>query len=69
MAHQMAVESAQVTGDVIEAMEFPDLARRYGVRGVPKIIINDRVEFVGAQPESEFLKYLKESVAPNGDAS
>jgi len=50
-------------------MEFPDLARRYQVRGVPKIVINDTVEFVGAQPESEFVKYIKESVEQNGDAS
>ena len=64
----MAVESEYVSADVIEAMEFPDLARRYQVRGVPKIVINDRVEFVGAQPESEFLKYLKEAVTANGDA-
>jgi predicted DsbA family dithiol-disulfide isomerase len=62
----MAVESARVTADVIEAMEFPDLARRYAVRGVPKIVINDRVEFVGAQPETEFVKYIKEAIAPEG---
>jgi predicted DsbA family dithiol-disulfide isomerase len=62
----MAVESARVTADVIEAMEFPDLARRYSVRGVPKIVINDRVEFVGAQPETEFVKYIKEAIAPDG---
>ena len=65
----MAVESAHVTADVIEAMEFPDLARRYSVRGVPKIVINDRVEFVGAQPETEFVRYIKEAIAANGDAS
>jgi predicted DsbA family dithiol-disulfide isomerase len=65
----MAVESQYVSADVIEAMEFPDLARRYQVRGVPKIVINDRIEFVGAQPESEFLRYLKAAVAPNGDAA
>ena len=62
MAHQLAVESSHVTGDVIEAQEFPDLARRYAVRGVPKIVINDRVEFVGAQPESQFLDYLRSAV-------
>ena len=61
----MAVESARVTADVIEAMEFQDLARRYSVRGVPKIVINDRVEFVGAQPETEFVKYIKEAIAPD----
>ena len=62
MAHKMAVESEHVTADVIEAMEFPDLAQRYGVRGVPKIIINDSVEFVGALPESHFLEYIKSAV-------
>ena len=65
----MAVESAHVTADVFEAMEFPDLARRYSVRGVPKIVINDRVEFVGAQPETECVRYIKESIAEDGDAA
>lgn len=65
----MAVESPRVTADVIEAMEFPDMARRYSVRGVPKIVINDRVEFVGAQPEGEFVKYIKEAIEQNGDVA
>jgi len=67
MAHQMAVESDHVTGDVIEATEFPDLARRYAVRGVPKTVVNDSVEFVGALPEADYLKYVKVAVNPNGD--
>ena len=50
-------------------MEFPDLARRFQVRGVPKIVINDTVEFVGAQPESEFVKYMKEAIGQNGKTS
>jgi hypothetical protein len=36
----MAIESANVTADVIEASEFPELIQRYGVRGVPKTMIN-----------------------------
>jgi predicted DsbA family dithiol-disulfide isomerase len=64
----MAVESEQVTGDVIEATEFPDLARRYAVRGVPKIVINDSVEFVGALPEPQYLSYVRQAVGGNGDA-
>jgi predicted DsbA family dithiol-disulfide isomerase len=64
MAHKMAVESDRVTGDVIEAMEFPDLARRYSVRGVPKIIVNDAVEFVGALPESQFVEQVRRAVNP-----
>ena len=62
----MAVESDRVTADVIEAMEFPDLARRYGVRGVPKIVINDRAEFIGALPEAEYLAQIRAAVEANG---
>lgn len=58
----MAVESSHVTGDVIEAMEFPDLARRYGVRGVPKIVINETTEFVGALPEDQYLAHVRAAV-------
>jgi predicted DsbA family dithiol-disulfide isomerase len=65
----MAVESEHVTGDVIEATEFPDLARRYAVRGVPKIVINDSVEFVGALPEAQYLAYVKTATGANGEAS
>lgn len=39
----------------IEAGEFPDLAGRYNVRAVPKIVVNDRYEFTGALPESQFV--------------
>jgi predicted DsbA family dithiol-disulfide isomerase len=61
----MAVESEYVTADVIEATEFPDLARRYRVSGVPKIVINDSVEFVGALPEGQFLTYVQAAVGSN----
>ena len=56
MAHQMAVESDQVVADVVEVSEFPEMAQRYGVTGVPKIVINDEVELLGAQPESAFVE-------------
>jgi alkyl hydroperoxide reductase subunit AhpF len=58
IAHQMAVESPDVTADVVEAEEFPELAERYRVRGVPKVVVNDAVEFVGAQPEALFLEHV-----------
>ena len=63
MAHQMAVESERVTADVIEAQEFPDLARRYAVRGVLKIVINDRAEFVGALPEQQYVAQIRAAAA------
>lgn len=51
----MAVESPNVTADVIEASEFPELIQRYGVRGVPKTMINATVGVEGAVPEAAFL--------------
>ena len=56
----MAVESEKVTADVIEISEFPDMARRYGVSGVPKTVVNDRVELLGAQPEGAFVQAVRE---------
>ena len=55
LAQHMAVTSDRVTATVIEATEFPDMSRAYRVSAVPKIVINDRVEFEGALPEAEFL--------------
>ena len=65
----MAVESEHVTAEVIEAMEFPDLSRRYAVRGVPKIVINETTEFVGALPEDQYLEYVRAAVESNGKES
>ncbi len=58
MAHQAAMVNDKITADMVEAMEFPDLARKYNVYGVPKTVINDKVEFEGAVPEQYFLQML-----------
>ena len=55
LAHAMAVESAHVTADVIEAEEFPDLARRYGVRQVPLTVVNEFATLNGMVGEGELL--------------
>ncbi len=55
LAQHMAVASERVTATAIEATEFPELSRAYRVSAVPKIVINDRVEFEGALPEPDFL--------------
>jgi len=61
MAHEMAIESDLITSDMIDASIFPHLANRYKVFAVPKVIINEKIEFEGALPESEFLKYVMQS--------
>ena len=56
LAQHMAVAAKDVRADCTEAGEFPELAQRYRVMAVPKVVINDRVEFEGALPEREFLE-------------
>jgi len=55
LANQAAIESPFVTAVAIDATEFPDLVRQYGVNGVPKTVINDAVELMGAAPEEDFI--------------
>jgi predicted DsbA family dithiol-disulfide isomerase len=51
----MAFASPHVTAVAVEATEFPDLARRYRVTGVPKTVVNDQVEIMGAVPQDTFV--------------
>ncbi len=63
MAHKLAVESPRITADVIEVSEFPELIQRYQITGVPKIVVNETIEFVGAQPAEAFLDAIRRAVS------
>jgi len=58
----MAIASPRVTAECIEATEFPELSQRYRVMAVPKIVINDKLEFEGAIPENDFLGAVLKAV-------
>ena len=64
----MAVESDRIVADVVEISEFPDMAERYRVTGVPKIVINDEIELIGAQPESAFVDAVCRSASAEASA-
>jgi len=51
----MALASPRVRARAIEANEFPELSSRFGVRGVPQTVVNQKGVFVGALPEPAFL--------------
>jgi glutaredoxin-like protein len=57
LAHQMAMENPQmVRAEGVEAMEFPELANRFNVHGVPQTVINSGAGIVvGAMPEQNLL--------------
>jgi glutaredoxin-like protein len=58
LAHQFAIENESIRADMVEVVEFPFLCQRYSVIGVPKVVINETTNFVGALPEERFLEYL-----------
>ena len=67
LAHRLAVEHPQIRATCIEATEFMDLSRRYNVTGVPKTVVNDSIEILGALPEDQFVRTVVGAPAA-GDA-
>ena len=68
LAQHMSIASERVRSECVEATQFPELSQRYQVRAVPKIVINDRVELLGAYPEPQFLEaVLRGATDPAGD--
>jgi predicted DsbA family dithiol-disulfide isomerase len=37
-------------------VEYPELVRRFRVSGVPKTIINENTDILGAVPEAQFVQ-------------
>ncbi len=67
LAHQMALESDMVQAEMVEALEFPELAEKYGVSGVPHTSINFGAgELVGAAPEAMMIEQIKAAQAKEG---
>ena len=56
LAHKLAAESPHIRATCVEATEFMELSRKYRVTGVPKTIVNDTVEILGAVPEDAFVR-------------
>jgi hypothetical protein len=49
----------------VEASEFPDLVQRYNVYAVPKTVINETVEVLGAVPEADVVRAVLEATRPS----
>jgi len=63
LAHKLAMASDHVTADMVEATEFPHLAGKYRVHGVPRTVINEATHVEGAVPEAMLVAELMASVA------
>ena len=47
---------------MVEISEFPHLAVKYNVHGVPNTIINEEHSVTGGQPEAEFAKAVLKAI-------
>ncbi len=61
LAHKLAMASDLVTADMVEATEFPHLAMKYQVQGVPRTVMNEITHVEGAVPESALVLQLMAS--------
>ncbi len=64
LAHAMAMENPQmIRAEGVEAMEFPELADRFHVSGVPQTVINAGAgTVVGAVPEQQLLAEIQRAL-------
>lgn len=63
LAHSMAIESPMVQAEAVEATEYPDLANKFRVQGVPQTTLNDGAgTLVGAVPEAHLLAEIQRVV-------
>jgi predicted DsbA family dithiol-disulfide isomerase len=61
----MAMESELVTADAVDASEYPDLAERYQIYGVPLTVANNRLRLEGGMPEAMFVQKILQGVSKN----
>jgi predicted DsbA family dithiol-disulfide isomerase len=58
LAHRLAMASDWIRADMVEATEFPHLANKYQVYGVPRTVINETIHIEGAVPEPMLVSRL-----------
>jgi hypothetical protein len=56
--YSFALVSDFITATAIDCYAFSQLAIKYNVAAVPKVVINDKVEFVGFKEENEILGHI-----------
>jgi hypothetical protein len=58
LAITFAIANQNIATSIVEATEFPDLAQRYQVYGVPRTVINDDRAIEGATPAGVLLENI-----------
>jgi predicted DsbA family dithiol-disulfide isomerase len=67
-AFQLAMSSDKITSDVFEAQEFPELAQKYQVRGVPMTLVNEGAPIMGNVGGAKLLQAVLATATPSSGA-
>jgi glutaredoxin-like protein len=62
LAHQAAIINPLITSEMVESLEFQELATKYEVFGVPKTIFNEDVSAEGLTPPEMFVEKLYDAI-------
>jgi hypothetical protein len=66
LAYRLAIASDKVTADGVEVTGYPELAQKYRISSVPKTVVNETTEFVGAGPEAMLLQHVQQAARGGG---
>lgn len=66
LGFSLAIASDMITAEMVEATEFPHLAQKYQVMGVPRSVINEEFHIEGAAPEPMVLDKIREALQAPG---
>ena len=69
LGYEKAYASSNVRADGVESSEFPHLAIKYQVAGVPRTVINETTHLEGAAPPDMLLAKIQEALAAEQDAN
>ena len=59
----LALENPLIEAEMVEALEFPELANRFDVSAVPQTTINSGAgRVVGAAPESMLVAKIRDAI-------
>ncbi|MGE5343291.1 MAG: protein disulfide oxidoreductase [Candidatus Omnitrophota bacterium] len=67
MAHRMAYYSPRVTAAMVELTEYPELAVKYNIMGVPRIMVNEGEYLDGAAPEYMVVDLISANILKRGE--
>jgi glutaredoxin-like protein len=62
LSYEMAYASTNVRADGVESTEFPHLAIKYQVAGVPRTVINEKTHIEGVVPADMVLQAIQETL-------